>query len=746
MQNFEQFYKSNLNDAQKKAVKEKNGVLLVRAGAGSGKTRVITARMVNLIVNHNVDATGIVALTFTNKAAKEMKERIGKFLDSPILPYVGTFHSYCLKILKTNSNLISIPQFAILDSDDQEKLIREIINKKALQKKISTKQALGYISRLKNEYLTYKDIQHASNLEPLIKDLYLTYETEKTNSKCYDFDDLLLQTLKLFQENSDFREKFQTEIRHILVDEYQDTNKVQHELLKNMSLSKQKKFCLDSLCVVGDEDQSIYSWRGANVTNIVNFKDDFPEVKSIAIEQNYRSVQPILSVANHVIEYNNNRNNKQLWSTKIANDRIRLIACNSVYQEAEAISLLLKLQKNQNNLNNFAILYRSHYQSRSLEEALLRYSIPYIIIGGIQFYERQEIKDLLAFLKLIANPYDRISLMRVINCPTRGIGEKFQELIFEKWQINPFLNFIELCKLIINSKELTKKQNECLINFLEIFEDLEKVENPSKVLEKLISKIEYLTYLKDAFDETESQSKIENVKEFLASIAYAENNGTETLAQLLEEIALLQENIKKSVKEQDCVKLMTLHAAKGLEFETIILCGLEEGILPSSHSIYNPEKLEEERRLLYVGITRAQERLLISYARQRHTYGTTTEQLPSRFIDELPEKFIKKEECYYWSAPFFISYFSQWLDEKSPQPISELNSQVSQSKIKKTVRTNSSNQKEQKWKLKQKVLHDKFGCGIIEKVELKDNGNVIATIKFEAGTKKIDTGFLKIVT
>ncbi|MCL4360729.1 UvrD-helicase domain-containing protein [Candidatus Dependentiae bacterium] len=729
--NFEQFYNNQLNDAQKKAVKDKNAVLLVCAGAGSGKTRVITARMVNLINNHNVSPSNIVALTFTNKAAKEMKERISRFLDLPILPYVGTFHSYCLKILKLNSKLISIPDFAILDDDDQEKLIKEIINKKGLQKRINAKQALGYISRLKNEHYSYKDISNNLGFEPLIKDLYLTYEKEKTNSKCYDFDDLLLQTLKLFHENPTFKENFQNEVRHILVDEYQDTNKVQHELLKAMCLSKQKKFNLDSLCVVGDEDQSIYSWRGANVTNMINFKDDFPECKSIAIEQNYRSVQPILNVANHVIEFNQNRNEKKLWSTKQGQDRIRLISCNSVYQEAEAIALLLKMQKNKNKLNDFAILYRSHYQSRPLEEALLRYSIPYLIIGGIQFYERQEIKDLLAYLKLIANPFDRISLMRVINCPTRGIGDKFQEFIFEKWQLQPFSNFKELCKDIIDSNDITKKQKESLSSFLAIFKTFEKLESPSEILDKLISKIDYLNYLKESFNEEEAQAKTENVKEFLASISYAENNGTKSLSQLLEEIALLQETIKKSVKEQDCVKLMSLHAAKGLEFENVILCGLEEGILPSTHSLHNPERLEEERRLLYVGITRAQERLLISHARQRYTYGTITEQLPSRFIDELPAKFVKKEECHYWSPAYFINYFSQWMDQSVLETTKKI-SELSENKVKKPI-----------WKAKQKVQHGKFGYGVVEKIESKDNGKIVATVKFETGTKKIDTSFLK---
>ena len=657
---FNNFLNTQLNPEQQKVVSKTNGILLVCAGAGSGKTRIITARMANLIMLHDIPSASILALTFTNKAAKEMKERIRKFVgDSYILPYVGTFHSYCLKILKTNSHLLKFENFSILDSDDQEKLIKGLINKNNLQKKITPKQLISTISKIKNDY-------PSSNLamyDNIVRDLYASYEKEKELAHCFDFDDLLIETLALFK-NKAFKQKFQKEVRHILVDEYQDTNLVQHELLMQMTKNG-KKFQSDSLCVVGDEDQSIYSWRGATVTNIINFKDDFPESISVAIEQNYRSVQPILKVANNIISNNRVRNKKNLWSDKDASDRIRILSCNSVYQEGEAIAIFLKLMRNRKKLSDCAILYRSHYQSRPLEEALLKHSIPYVIVGGIQFYERLEIKDLLAYLKLAANPFDRIAFLRIINTPTRGLADKFQEQFLQVWQDLPFSTYKEVARHIIDQQTLTKSKEMSLKNFISILDSISIKDKPSVALEKIINSISYFTYLKSSFDEEESKAKIENVKELTNGVKYSEdNNESLTISDFLDEVALLQETIKNSQTNNECVKLMTLHGAKGLEFDTVILAGLEEGILPSSHSQYDDQKLEEERRLMYVGVTRAQERLLISYSKLRYTYGQPTQQLPSRFLDEIPETFAKWQDCNYWQSPYFLTYFSEWLNSQ----------------------------------------------------------------------------------
>lgn len=770
--NFNKFLENSLNPEQKKAATIPFGVLLVRAGAGSGKTRVITARMANLMLNYNVFADSIIAMTFTNKAAKEMKERIGKYIgNSRELPYVGTFHSYCLRLLKQNNDKITVPNFSILDSDDQEKLISRIINKNNLQKRISPKNALYSISRIKNDATNLKDLQNLNNLDPVLREVFSTYEKEKQLSRCLDFDDLLLETLKLFNKNSEFREDFQKQIRHILVDEYQDTNKVQHELLKYMALDQNKKFAVDSLCVVGDEDQSIYSWRGATVTNILNFKKDFPQTEFITIEQNYRSVEPILNMANELIDNNSNRSNKKLWSGKLAQDRIRLLSCNSGYQEAEAIALCAKTLSTKKSLNSCAVLYRSHFQSRPIEEALLRYNIPYIIIGGIQFYERQEIKDLLAYLKLSVNPFDQVSLMRVINTPARSFGDKFQENFFNTWAVNPFSDFKEISLKIIESGQVTGKQNLALKNFINIFAEINLNTGPSKALDIIIQKTNYFNYLKESFDEQEAESKTGNVKELINAIIFAESNGKTNLKDFLDEVALLQETIKDSKKEKDCIKLMTLHAAKGLEFDTVIISGLEDSLLPSGHSAYQTEKLEEERRLFYVGITRAQERLLITHARQRFTYGTMQEQLRSRFLDEVGKKNIQQEECNYWQANNFVTYFNIWLNSeklssqdykqdkeftasKQTAKIQEVKkitmpeetgfkaSFVEKNKTLTAKKVPNTNIINNSWRKNQVVRHETFGIGIIEKIEEKDEHKTYLTVKFSKETKKIDSKFV----
>lgn len=422
---FNNFLRNDLNSAQQEAVQHRDGSLLIVAGAGSGKTRVITARIANLILNEHIDPSSIIALTFTNKAAKEMQERIRFFLGGDTaIPFIGTFHAYCLRILKNNAHLLPTPFISILDSDDQQKMLHGIITRHHLNKQ-TTAQQLGYqISQIKNQTHNPDQMAYSWGQNPLIKQLFAAYEEEKRASKCLDFDDLLLETLRLFKRNpqlpdgTHFMQRFHNSIAHILVDEYQDTNVVQHELLTAMA-KQNKQRVVDSICVVGDEDQSIYSWRGATVANIMNFKKDFDNTTVIKLEQNYRSVQPILEIANQIIKHNKNRNPKKLWSERTGSDRIRRIICASDYQESETIAHFLTCAGRTQKLNTIAILYRTHFQSRSLEEGLIRYSIPYKIVGGIQFYERKEVKDLLAYLRLIVNPFDRTSFFRVINCPAR---------------------------------------------------------------------------------------------------------------------------------------------------------------------------------------------------------------------------------------------------------------------------------------------------------------------------------------
>jgi DNA helicase II / ATP-dependent DNA helicase PcrA len=731
----------NLNEQQKQAVVIKNGVLLVCAGAGSGKTRVITSRIAHLISNFHVPAYSIVALTFTNKAASEMKERVHKFLsDSYNLPYIGTFHSYCLRLLKTNAHLLRSGQFSLIDDDDQEKIIKQLLARRNLQKKIAVKQVLAFISRLKNDGLTHAEREEFLEVDPIFKELYFAYEHEKTQSRCFDFDDLLIKTLELFQTNPEFKNRFQQNIRHILVDEYQDTNKVQHALLKAMTKDAQNNFALDSLCVVGDEDQSIYSWRGATVANIVNFNKDFPQAELITIEQNYRSVQPILQVANNIIKHNTYRNPKNLWSSREARDRVRVISCMSGYQEGEAVAQFLKLHEKQEALNNCAILYRSHFQSRALEEALIRQSIPYKIIGGIQFYDRLEIKDMLAYLRLVVNPYDRVAFTRVINCPTRGLGNKFEELFLSTWEKHPFLDFKGIAALLFDNQEIVGAKKQAVKQFLEIFESLSMHDKPHTAIDTIIQKTNYFAYLQDAFERQEADIKRDNVKELVNGIVYFEENNTEATVDIfLQEVALLQEHLQASKEELNCVRLMTLHAAKGLEFDTVMLTGLEENILPSGHSLYTPETIEEERRLLYVGVTRARERLLLSNTRYRYTWGQMTEQRPSRFLEELPDNLVQFFDCNQWQQKDFTLFFHNWLNHIPTKTITT--QQEKQPEI--THITPAVSKKNSKWKEFQKITHATFGFGIIEKVEEKAENKTYLTIRFGAMRKKLDAQFVQ---
>lgn len=761
---FNAFLKSNLNDAQYEAVTHGNGSLLIVAGAGSGKTRVITARITHLMLNHNAFPSSIVALTFTNKAATEMKERIEGFLGrKQDLPFVGTFHSFCLRLLKQNSELLENPFFSILDEDDQHKIIQNIINRTGLNKKITAKQISYQISQIKNQTLT-PEHHDVHSLNPLIRDVFVAYEKDKTASKCLDFDDLLLEAVKLFKKNPDFKKRFQETTRHILVDEYQDTNVVQHELLKQMALVDPStgsgrtgtgKLIIESLCAVGDEDQSIYSWRGATVSNIMNFVHDFKGTKLIKIEQNYRSVQSILDLANHVITHNSNRNPKNLWSEKKGSDRIRQIAFLSEYQEAEAVALFLKHAAKKQKLNTIALLYRTHFQSRALEEALLKNSIPYKIVGGIQFYERKEIKDILAYLKLVVNPFDRASFFRVINCPLRGLGNKFEEQFQEKWNANLFATFKDIAQMMIDQKEVIGTKKDALLSFVKLFDGLSHTDKPTKTVQQIITSTGYFTYLKETYDPEEAFGKIDNVKELLQAINHLESLKVTTIGDFLDEVALMQAQIQEESNEKDPVLLMTLHAAKGLEFNTVILTGLEEGLLPSTRSLAMEEAVEEERRLFYVGITRAQERLLLTHSRYRYQYGTMVDQRPSRFVQEIPAGTVPIFDGSYWNSMQTSQFFAGWMSgtdslRAAPTSFSQQKVSMKPESVKKFTPTSSLKTTETKtkltsslWKKNQPVSHPKFGLGIVEDVELRPNGATYLQVKFKSGSKKLEASFVK---
>lgn len=737
---FTHFLTTALNDEQQSIVTKHQGVILVRAGAGSGKTRVITARITHLIMHHHYDPTSILALTFTNKAAREMQERVKNFLGSEsTMPFVGTFHSYCLRLLKANSHLLSSPMFSIMDDDDQQKLLRSIITKHGVQKKITPTAASHTISRLKNDAFNGA-LQLHTITDPLLAQIIQLYEQEKKAAHCFDFDDLLLETLRLLRNNEGFKLNFQQKIRHILIDEYQDTNLVQHALLKEFALHN-NQFAIDSLCVVGDEDQSIYSWRGATIANILHFQKDFPHALDVTIQQNYRSVQQILDAANGIIKHNSQRKRKTLWSEREGNDRVRILACMSNYQEADVVAQLALSAAPSAKLGAVAVLYRAHYQSRTLEEALIKHSIPYKIIGGIQFYERQEIKDLLAYLRLVVNPYERISFMRVINIPTRGLGDKFEEQFLTLWEQQPFATMHDIGTLMIQQNMLSKSKQDALKNFLAIFDGINPTQLPSQALDTIIKRVQYLTYLKQTLDPEEAQVKIENIKELIHAItALEEAQQVTNIADFLNDVALLQEQSKAPVDEQQCLRLMTLHAAKGLEFETVIITGLEEGMLPSGRSIHEQESLEEERRLLYVGITRAQERLLLTHSRYRYQWGAVNDQRISRFIQELPHD-VPHHEAVHWNTLQIKQYIDQWLTNKSAKPaVSTKNKQSAAATA--TTWADDPFESSSPWKIKQQISHARFGNGVIEHIEERA-AHTVLTIRFATGTKKLDAKFVK---
>jgi DNA helicase-2/ATP-dependent DNA helicase PcrA len=799
-QAFKEFFTQQLNSAQQEAVTPKKGALLVVAGAGSGKTRVITARIAHLILNEKVESSAIIALTFTNKAANEMKERIARFLGTTnTLPFIGTFHSYCLRLLKTNGEYLDQPFLSILDEDDQAKLLTGIIQRSGLTKRITAKQLSYQISQIKNQM--QDPLTFSGGMDPkLLSELYNAYEKEKRMSRSLDFDDLLIEGLNLFKKHPAFKAQFQRTVRHILVDEYQDTNVIQHEFLKNMAQTTPRTTSIDSVCVVGDEDQSIYSWRGATVANVMNFKNDFPETQIIKIEQNYRSVQPILEVANHVIRNNKQRNPKNLWSDRPAKDRVRIITCMSNYQEGDTIAQLVTVASreksrkattlHQGSVGQVAVLYRAHFQSRTIEEALVKYSIPYKIIGGTQFYDRKEIKDLLAYLRLIINPFDRAAFFRVINCPTRGLGEKFEELFYERWNADPFSSYDAIIRTLIEEKVITGTKKGSLEQFAQTFKNLTHETRPLKALEYIIAHVAYITYLKTAYDTEEAQTRIDNVKELLRALAHFESNGITSIRTLLDEIALMQEHMQKD-DVQDPVLLMTLHAAKGLEFDMVILCGLEEGLFPSSRSLMTDDGLEEERRLFYVGITRAKERLLITHARHRYAYGSMNDQIPSRFIQEIPKKLAPEFDGASWNITQAKAFFADWFNTKVPttvltfgasQPARETSRATAKSPSTRSasLRTNGSpttkktavktvTQKVKEavaqryaaskkaapetvkpiiihaahgWRTNQPVSHKSFGIGVIKNIESRSDDQVFLTVQFKSGTKRIEQKFL----
>ncbi|MBM7624518.1 DNA helicase PcrA [Sporohalobacter salinus] len=638
----------DLNPQQQEAAKHKEGPLLVLAGAGSGKTMVLTHRIAYLIGKFDVDPYNILAVTFTNKAAEEMRERIEKLIakDSDSI-WMSTFHSIAVRLLRREINKLGYDRnFTIYDTTDQKALIKDIIkNELNLDtKQFKPRSVLNQISNAKNELIDVDDFQQGvgSYFERVVGEIYELYQNQLKENNALDFDDLIMKTVELFEEYELVLEYYQNRFRYILVDEYQDVNHAQYKLVNLLADSHK------NICVVGDDDQGIYGFRGADISNILNFEKDYPETKVVKLEQNYRSTGKILDAAYGVVRNNRGRKPKKLWTKNDDGAPLQLYKARDEKEEAKYITKKIKkLKEKEEDLDyeDFAVLYRTNAQTRVLEDVFRKQGIPYRMIGGLKFYDRKEIKDILAYLRVLYNPNDDISLQRIINVPKRGIGATTVGRL-NKFAAQHNISFYQAVQRVdeidsINSRcsGKVRKFSEMMSYFRQRADEI----NALELTEELLDEIGYLKKLREK-DTTKARSRIENIKELLTDIEeYIEQEGDITLGGYLEEVALITD-IDNMEDEASSVVMMTLHSAKGLEFPVVFLSGMEEGLFPHSRSLDDKETIEEERRLCYVGMTRAEKKLYLTHALSRKVYGQRSYNPVSRFIEEIPPRLFNTDE------------------------------------------------------------------------------------------------------
>lgn len=626
---------TGLNEEQAKAVQQTHGPLLILAGAGSGKTKTLTHRIAYLIANEGVWPNEILAVTFTNKAAREMRERLGHLLGQDsgsrsFMPWMGTFHGICVRLLRQEGGTLGIaPNFVIYDEDDRQGLIKQAMKQLSIaDKQIKPQAVSGLISNAKNELVTPEEFAASASypFQQEVARIYTLYEKLRKDAGALDFDDLLTETVRLFNDFPEARAKWRGQFKHILIDEYQDTNAAQYAIVKRLVGDER------NICVVGDDWQSIYSWRGADFTNILNFERDFPGATIIKLEQNYRSTGAILEAAHNVISKNVQRSEKQLWTAEPTGAPVQVHANYDEAEEAYTVASRIGAQAaiGARRYGEFAILYRTNAQSYTLERALLQQRVPYQIIGGVRFYDRKEIKDVIAYLRLLYQPNDRMSFSRIVNTPTRGIGATSLEK-FMIWQAG---NGMDIISSLVNAEQtstLTPRAKQALVKLGGILRQLQvKLQaeaSPSDIIEELIISTGYRDFILDGTPQAEDREAnlgalISDAKAFV------------TLSEYLEEVALMSSADSSSDTEK--VTLMTIHAAKGLEFPVVFMVGMEEGIFPHSR-VYEagPSELEEERRLCYVGMTRARQELHLSYASSRLQFGQRGYNAPSRFLTDM---------------------------------------------------------------------------------------------------------------
>jgi DNA helicase-2/ATP-dependent DNA helicase PcrA len=625
-----------LNPEQQRAVKTTEGPLLIQAGAGSGKTKTLTHRIAYLIAAKKATPYNILAVTFTNKAAREMRERVAKLLgenaeNRGFMPYMGTFHGICVRLLRQDGEAIAIPRsFVIFDETDRQASIKQVSKQLMIDEKAFPARLLSsLISSAKNEMISPAEYNGTatSPAQQAAAQVYPLYEKSLKEASALDFDDLINRTVQMLKTQPAIRKKWQQQFRYVMIDEYQDTNAAQYELV-NMLTNEH-----NNIAVVGDDWQSIYSWRGADFRNILKFEKDFKDCTVIKLEQNYRSTRPILDAAHAVITKNAQRSDKKLWTAVDGGLPVQVVPVGSERAEGEAIIRRIRegVDSGRRHFREYAVLYRTNAQSRSVEEAFVHYGIPYRVVGGVRFYDRKEIKDIVAYLRLIFQPEDRVSFERIVNVPTRGIGAKSLQNFFT-WQTAEGLSMERALNEVENCPDLTPKARQAFSELGDMIGSLRAINQDAAVtglIDSLIRRIDYLNYLDDGTPQGEARQ--ENVKELLSVAREYQDLG---LDGFLEEVALVSD-LDGADFSGDAVTLMTLHAAKGLEFPVVFMTGMEESIFPHSRALYDQSEMEEERRLCYVGMTRAKQELYMSYASGRLLYGGMQHNPPSRFLSEI---------------------------------------------------------------------------------------------------------------
>ena len=731
-----------LNEPQQLAVLHESGPVLIFAGAGSGKTNALTKRIAYLIQERGVRPYNILAVTFTNKAATEMKERILRLVGEEGIRdlWAGTFHSVCARMLRERGSLIGIDRsFVIYDDSDQISLIKEATHELDLdEKKFAPRAVLSQISKYKETLKTPEEIKtgiHTSPFEKAVARVYASYQQKLAVSNALDFDDLIMKAVQLLQESEQARTHYQGRFHYVHCDEFQDVNDSQYRLL-SMLAAKHK-----NICVVGDDDQSIYAFRGANVDIILNFERDFPDATVIKLEQNYRSTKTILEAAYNVVKNNHGRAEKQLWTQNADGDQINLVEAPNEVDEAVSIVNTIRsgVTGGRRRYSDYAVLYRANAQSRAIEEQFINYRIPYRLVGGVRFYDRREIKDVVAYLRVIMNPYDGVSMRRIINVPGRSIGTSTVEKL-SNFASTFEVAFWDACRRV-NETELPTRVKTHVQAFVKLMEYLMGKRETQTVSELIKTVIETTGYLEMLQSEKtpDAESRVENVGE-LVSVAtefeqQAGDEGDKSLTAFLENVALVSD-LDALEETQDAVTLMTLHAAKGLEFPTVFLIGLEEGVFPHIRSLDSRDSLEEERRLCYVGITRAQTSLHITYAGSRTIFGQTTRNPVSRFVSEIPMSlFLAKSSR---RPPHSYQPATNQRTYKPPPTWADF---AKSSAVKADNKSKQSGNAAG-YRLGEKVKHDKFGTGTIVSMD----GDTIVTIAFPSptGIKKLDTSFAKL--